>query len=281
MASSAAPSEPAVAGTGASDGVDLSQQGQSDPTRTAAQTQPETGSTTTPPDDMAESSGPAMPEASETTGEPPAAGEPESMASEPATMSPDPASEQDSPSVDTTPETNANCGISVESHEVSSEIPTVGIVSWSATATLDEASIEFGPAGGERAMAAPVDLDEPGYLTHLLGMKPESEYEFQIVATSGGQRCTSSVMTLSTGPVANGVPVVSREIINETAISPGFIVTVANGQSAYAYIFDKDGDPVWWAPAPASTSSARLDWDSKYMWMLVGNPNQGGTAGEV
>ncbi len=169
-----------------------------------------------------------------------------------------------------------DCGLTIDSQDVSSEIPTVGIISWSATGNIDEASIEFGPTGGELSMSAPVDLTQPGYRTLLLGMKGSSDYDFQIVASSGGQSCVSEVSTLSTGPVANSVPVIDRDISDEAAIDSGFIVTLGYAQNAPAFIFDKDGDPVWWGPAPANASAARLSWDSQYVYTVTGNPNAGG-----
>lgn len=175
-----------------------------------------------------------------------------------------------------------DCDITIDSHDVSAQVPTVGVVTWSSTAAIESANIEFGPAGGELGMSAPVDLDEPGYKTLLLGMKGSSDYDFQIKATVDGQTCTSERQTLTTGPVANNVPVIRRDVMDAAAVSPGFIVTMAYGQGGNvpSFIFDEDGDPVWWGPTPASASAARLSWDSKYVWAVTGNPNAGGQ-GEV
>jgi hypothetical protein len=176
-------------------------------------------------------------------------------------------------------ESAANCGISIDSYDLSEEIGTVGIVSWSASSTIDDAEIRFGLSGRDPDMVAPVDLEARGYRTHLLGMKGSTEYDFQVVAN--GATCTSEVVTLETGPVANDVPIVDRQIFDEGAISPGFIMTLAYGEGARAFIFDKDGDPVWWATAPNSASAARLDFQSKYVWMVTGNPFGGMGSGEV
>lgn len=181
----------------------------------------------------------------------------------------------------TDPPPAGDCGITIDSFGTSDPIPTVGIVTWSATSTIDSAEIHFGPSGGELSMIAPVDLAEPGYQTYLLGMKGSSDYDFQVVATSGGQSCSSDVQSLETGPVANSVPIVTRDVEDESAISPGFIVTLEYGANAQAFIIDKDGDPVWWAPTPNSASAARIDWDSKYVWMVTGNPFGGQGSGEV
>lgn len=168
-----------------------------------------------------------------------------------------------------------DCGITVDSYELSPTISTVGIVTWSATATIDSAEIQFGPSDVGLTMSAPVDLNKPGYRTLLLGMKEDRDYSFQIVASSAGQTCSSDTLTLTTGPVANALPLVEREVMNEAAVSPGFIVTMLN-TSPFAIIFDADGDVVWWADAPDTGSSARMDWNNEAVWMVTGNPSPSG-----
>ncbi len=59
------------------------------------------------------------------------------------------------------------------------------------------------------------------------------------------------------------------------APAQGFVVTSDYGAMA-AYIFDADGDVVWFADAPAACSRARMDWEGQNMWMLAVNGNQGG-----
>jgi hypothetical protein len=60
-----------------------------------------------------------------------------------------------------------------------------------------------------------------------------------------------------------------------TAPAQGFIVTT-DYNAPGVYIFDADGDIVWWAAAPSSCSRARMDWEGGNMWMLSVNGNQGG-----
>lgn len=181
------------------------------------------------------------------------------------------------------------CGITVDSYDISPVIGTVGIVTWSATAAIESATIEFGRPSVGFEMSAPVNLEEPGYKTLLLGMKGETEYSFQIQAVSGGQPCTSETYTIETGPVANNIPSITRSTANDGRTATGFIVTSAGlggfggpgggGSGQPAFIFDMDGEPVWWAEAPASCSRAMLDWEGKNMWMMELNVDGGG--GEV
>ena len=176
-----------------------------------------------------------------------------------------------------------DCGITVDSYDISSAISTVGIVTWSATASIDSAEIQFGPADTGFTLSAPVDLAEPEYRTLLLGMKGEREYQFQVVASSGGQTCTSETYTLQTGPIPNNIPSINRQVMNEAAVAPGFLVTSGGiggmgggGGGAPAFIFDHEGDVVWWATAPSQCSRARMDWEGKNMWMLSLNVQNGG-----
>lgn len=169
---------------------------------------------------------------------------------------------------------SGDCGLTVDSYDLSEAISTVGIVEWSANGTVSSAEIQFGPAGGNFTMTAPVDLNEPNYRTLLLGMKPESEYQFQIVAQVGGQSCTSETLSLSTGPVSNFVPNITK---SGQGGLPGFYVTVEYGaQNSQAFIFDSDGDPVWWTSAPPNSSGVRIDYEGKAMWIVTGNPTASG-----
>lgn len=178
------------------------------------------------------------------------------------------------------------CGFEVEV-ELSPAIPTVGIVTWSLARTdLDEARIDFGLTPSGFTFQAPVtDLDRHEHRTLLLGMKGESEYSFRIVARLGSESCTSETLSLTTSPVANSVPTIQREVLNENAVAPGFILTTtglggrAGGLGPVAFIFDAEGDVVWWAPAPTGAGSARMNWEGTSVWMSA--VNNGGGSGEM
>ena len=67
-----------------------------------------------------------------------------------------------------------------------------------------------------------------------------------------------------------------------SAHAPGFIITSGGtgmGASVPVYILDSDGEPVWWATAPANCSRAKMSWDGKEMWMQELNVDNAG--GEV
>ena len=154
----------------------------------------------------------------------------------------------------------------------------MGIVEWSVTGvTVSKAEIHFSLADGNgRQLVAPVDLEEDNYRTLLLGMKESEDYVYTIVVNDGA--CTSEERSLSTGPAPNDIPNINRNVSMESAVTPGFYVTSGGlgGQgNAPAFIFDQDGDIVWWATAPSSCSRARMDWEGKNMWMLALNVQNG------
>jgi hypothetical protein len=160
-------------------------------------------------------------------------------------------------------------------------IPTVGIVDWStAFPGVTGARIELtlnDPAPDEisRASGGPIDIAGTQHRALLLGLKPARTYTYRIVVTDGAKVCTSPDRTLTTGTLMNA-PTVTRTAQDAAAPARGFIVTTEYNASA-AYIFDADGDVVWWAASPASCSRARMDWEGKNMWMLSVNGNQGFT----
>jgi hypothetical protein len=161
-------------------------------------------------------------------------------------------------------------------HTQSPFIGTVRVVSWATgLPNVTEAHIEFGLADAEPTMSAPVDLNEERYRTLLLGMKAEREYAFRIVAGDGETTCTSDEFSFTTGALPSHVPAITK-----TAHTPGgfegFIVTspgvatlnMSDGHPD-AYIFDTDGDVVWWSPSTEiEISRSRLSWDAKAMWSV-------------
>ena len=171
------------------------------------------------------------------------------------------------------------CSFSV-SHSASSAIGTVEIVTWSTDLeNLSDAHIDFGLAGAELDMTAPVDLAEPGYRTVLVGMKGDTSYAFRLVASSETssetKTCTSPEISFTTGTVPDWVPTITKGGSGVNA-AKGFIVTTS-GLNLFGvdqhlpsvYIFDTDGDVVWWTENEIDNiSGARMSWDAKTMWSL-------------
>jgi hypothetical protein len=172
-------------------------------------------------------------------------------------------------------------------------IPTVGVVDWSVDlATLASASIDFNLDGSSAMMTAPIDVTKgPNFKTLLLGMKGSKTYKFRIKASDGAKSCTSMDYSIATGAVSSSVPRITKaKGTSAVASAGGFIIGSTGiggmggggGGTSMAFIWDSDGDPVWWATGPASCTRAKMSFDGQYMWMLELNvDNQGGEVSRV
>jgi hypothetical protein len=178
----------------------------------------------------------------------------------------------------------ASCEFALSKNQLSSKIPTVGIVEWSlAGRAPSSAKIVYklkDPAtsilnqGGE----APVNLGKPNYRTLLLGLKQHQDYRFYIEATRDGRTCVSMDLALpTTGSFPNARPV-TVTVAQADRREPGFIVT-SSGTSvpSSAYIIDADGDIVWYFDAPQNPTRAQMDYEGDNLWMVSLNlTNAGG-----
>lgn len=181
---------------------------------------------------------------------------------------------------DTAPAAEGSCTITLNA-EVSEAIQTVGIVTFSADVSVDQARIEFG-LDTNYGMTAPVDLSEPEYRTLLLGMKQSREYHFRIVVESGGAECASADQTLMTGLLPNILPQLDVNTIAPEALWGGFLETgqyqARGGDTSPAYILDADGDYVWALAVGDYVTGVRQSYDGKYMWINGTNNTNGGKA---
>ena len=153
---------------------------------------------------------------------------------------------------------------------------TVGIVTWSAAEiTPEQAEIRFGLTT-DYDLRAPVDLDESGFRTLLLGMKPDRTYHFQIAAESGGRAYVSEDYTIDTGPASNLVAL-TASVENPSLHERGYIVSTQlqspMDDNSVVFILDPDGDLVWWYLSQVGqTSRAHISYNGKSMWLI---PDQG------
>jgi hypothetical protein len=151
--------------------------------------------------------------------------------------------------------------------ELSPVIATVGIVEWTTDlAGIDAAHIDFG-LDAEYGMIAPVDLAEPSYRTLLLGMKPSRTYHFRVVARAGQRVCTGEDQSITTGPQPNGVPQITLDTRDATALAGGYLLTGQYAGTQIGYILDSDGDFVWWYPIGSNVISVVMSYDGKFMWL--------------
>lgn len=176
------------------------------------------------------------------------------------------------------------CEFTVSKRELSSKIPTVGVVEWSLVGgapasakivyTLDSADESLLNRGGE----APVDLGNASYRTLLLGLKQSRDYTFHIEARRAEQTCVSPDYALPTTGSFADTRSVDVTVLRPDERQPGFIVT-SSGTSvpSSAFIIDADGDIVWYFEGPLDPTRARMDYEGRNLWMLALNlTNQGG-----
>jgi hypothetical protein len=171
------------------------------------------------------------------------------------------------------------CAFTVD-FEASAAIGTVEIVAWTVgLPNLSEAHVDFGPAGAAPTMTAPVALGDPSHRTLLLGMKAARPYTFRVVATDGATTCTSADFTFTTGPLPSNAPVITKPV-SGVGGAQGFIVTTTgldlgnlSAGQPNAYIFDTDGDVVWWSSSMLKDtngiSRAHMSWDGSQMWVMT------------
>lgn len=172
------------------------------------------------------------------------------------------------------------CAFDVQ-HQQSPVIGTVETVTFSSRDLPNptEAHIDFGLAGAAPTMTAPVDLSEPMNRTVLVGMKGQRAYTFRIVATDGTKTCTSGDYTFTTGAIPAKAPKIEAVQTTPGVGAKGFIVTtyglrVGGTDPLDAFIFDTDGDIVWWSPVSLDAdgngvSRSHLAWDAKAVWILA------------
>jgi hypothetical protein len=160
--------------------------------------------------------------------------------------------------------------------DVKSTAPTtVGIVTWSVAATgISEAHIDFG-LDTTYGMTAPVDLTQMDYRTLLLGMKPAKTYHFRISASDGTKTYTSDDQTVTTGAKSSANALTSFTVKDATSVTKGFFITSfwQGTNSKMPFIFDTDGDVVWWYTAGSGESTdgisrARMSADSQSIWLV-------------
>ncbi len=128
--------------------------------------------------------------------------------------------------------------------EQSEVIGTVFTARWQGE-DVDSARLELTNDAGEARSFAVDTSDGPEHVTPILGLKPESTWQVQLVATIADQQHVSPVQSLTAGPVPAALPALTVERLDPDHSHRGYYVTAVVG-SATAVIFDSDGDYVWW-----------------------------------
>ena len=166
------------------------------------------------------------------------------------------------------------------SAQVSDVVPTVATVTFDPEVAPDSAFVRFGPTG-DLVHEAPVDLSSGApYEVVLLGNKPSSEIEFEVVVEAGGDELRSATASFTAGAVPTSFPGVTVQAADPGAAAGGFFVTSLVAAPPAAVILDADGDYVWWWIADredAGLSRASLSADGtavQYLTYALGGDDQ-------
>jgi hypothetical protein len=145
---------------------------------------------------------------------------------------------------------------------------------------VDSAHIDFG-IDTTYGLTAPVDLKDA--TTPLLGMKPMKTYHYRVVVGAGATTCSGADQTVTTGPLANGMPKPMITTNNAMTLTGGFLLSEWYAGQQMVFILDKDNDFVWWFDPKTvnmqfgDLTRARMSTDGKSMWIGHGNvPNMTG-----
>lgn len=127
--------------------------------------------------------------------------------------------------------------------EVSDDITTVVRVTWH-TRSETVGRVQYG-LDGDLTESTPVE-DEAGteHQATLLGLKADTEYDFRVVSDdgNGGSKGASSVQTIRTGDLPQGMPALEVEGHGHDM----FTVVPVLGTTTAITILDRDGDIVWY-----------------------------------
>ena len=136
------------------------------------------------------------------------------------------------------------------SARISDRVPTVAIVSWTASVTADTWIEYLGDDGVWRA--TPVVQTATGvHEMPLLGLHPETEVTYRVLAESGGLRAESQPATIVTGALPTGAP--GAELTPPTAAASNLpyvagVTTQSGWDDMVLFVVDRGGELVWYLP---------------------------------
>ncbi len=150
---------------------------------------------------------------------------------------------------------------------LSDVITTVAFVTWTPPAA-GESWVEYGLDPTNLDFSTPhVATDTTAHEQIVLGMKADHTYSWRAVTEIAGVLHVSPIDEITTGVAPSGVAIADVVISDPTKFDPApWLLTVALGEPATAVIYDREGDPVWYAESPSTVRkmhTARPGWDGK------------------
>jgi hypothetical protein len=129
-------------------------------------------------------------------------------------------------------------------------------------------------------MTAPVNAVRSDNRTLLLGMKTLRLYNYRVTVTGDDGSCTSPNFAMMTGRLPGGVIKPTLSPTTAAGVFGGFLIAglyASAVDGATSFIFDADGDIVWWYATGTNVSGARMSHDGGHMW--INNANVPSTQG--
>ncbi len=155
-------------------------------------------------------------------------------------------------------------------------IPTVVLVTWSDAQAWDEAKFEYW-SQDEEMHETPLASASTGS-SAVVGLRPDTVYEYRVTADRDGETCVSRTKELRTGSAPELLPRPTVTVSRASDVNPGYLLTTPQsreeGASGYVVIYDHQGVPVWWyrTSLPALISRAHFSWDGSYVVARDTNP---------
>lgn len=169
--------------------------------------------------------------------------------------------------------------------ELSPNISTVVLLRWADTEGWSDASFEYW-RNDETPQKSPIKLNssEP---TTVMGLVPDSVYEYRVSARRSGTWCSSIRSEIRTGSAPELLPLPLVSIDVPDVESGGYLLTTPESNdpaaSGFVAIYDSVGRPVWWHQTSLSglLSRAHFSWDGREVWVRDANPLGRATGGVV
>jgi len=129
---------------------------------------------------------------------------------------------------------------------ISSHIPTVATVRWSAGEGVLYSYVEYGPDESLGSSVPAANGGDGSYEAMVLGLKPDTAYHLRAVSETASETLFSDVERVTTGSVPADLCTLALDADHHDPdrADEGFLLTTTI--PGRATIIDSDGDRVWW-----------------------------------
>ena len=159
---------------------------------------------------------------------------------------------------------------------ISEDIPTVITATWPLPeGDYTEAWVEYGRGAAADGTSMASEDGSGRFEAVILGLKPNTEYWLQGVASTPDGQKRSLLTNVTTGGVPTWLPDLTKEAGAEEELSDRFLLTSLVSVPSAVVIIDSDGDFVWWlagSEADPPITRARMAHDGESILYLSSYP---------